>query len=372
MGALQSQFAPPQPFQYIDQSDLGEVLVLKLSNTSVKWQHIELGEPFEVELGHSVCSMGFSLDIEFLLRSGVVNSKSGSRGWWLSTIPFDKGEDGAPVFDAQNGRLLGTLRNPDPKGVQGVSFLVPINMANAMLNGYAGMEVRRATALSLAAAFPSNNARTPKMNATLPTEAKLQLEVKGQSILNDAWPSSQIYVCWENPSPGFEHGMSLVREEVQETWEHESQLRLVGWQKCAPENRGIRIKMDDSESSPPSTKGSGRQLDGVNDGMILDFTFEKWGSSCSSTRDYCIKGTAGHVFGHAIGLGHEQNRPDTPASCLASAQGQNGPTLLTPYDPDSIMNYCNPKWNNDGKLSPLDIVKVRLLYGPPVSAGAQN
>ena len=29
------------------------------------------------------------------------------------------------------------------------------------------------------------------------------------------------------------------------------------------------------------------------------------------------------------------------------------------------MNYCNPIWNGDGKLSALDIEAVQTFYGPP-------
>jgi hypothetical protein len=40
---------------------------------------------------------------------------------------------------------------------------------------------------------------------------------------------------------------------------------------------------------------------------------------------------------------------------------------LTPYDPESIMNYCNPKFYNDGNLSELDVLAVRQLYGAPAT-----
>ena len=83
--------------------------------------------------------------------------------------------------------------------------------------------------------------------------------------------------------------------------------------------------------------------------------------------DYCIKAIAVHEFGHAIGFAHEQNRPDTPGECQQPKQGENGDLLLTPYDPNSVMNYCNQKYNNDGKLSPLDIGAVQKLYGKPPS-----
>jgi hypothetical protein len=179
------------------------------------------------------------------------------------------------------------------------------------------------------------------------------------------WKKRSIYVCWENPSVNYEREMAFVRQEIAQTWESESQLRFTGWEKCEKANFGIRILIDDSG---PHTKGLGTQIDGVPNGMVLNFTFANWSPSCASSREYCIKAIAGHEFGHAIGFAHEQNRPDAPGECRQIAQGGNGDTLLTPYDPHSIMNYCNAKWNNDAKLSPLDIDAVRQLYGAPVGA----
>jgi hypothetical protein len=176
------------------------------------------------------------------------------------------------------------------------------------------------------------------------------------------WMTPQIYVCWENPSTQFQNEMNMVRQEVAQTWEQGSQLKFTGWQKCAPVNKGIRIQIDDSG---PHTKGLGRQIDGIPNGMVLNFTFANWSASCQATRDYCIKAIAGHEFGHAIGFAHEQNRPDAPGECRKQSQGGPGDKLLTPYDEHSIMNYCNAEWNNDGKLSALDIDAVRQLYGAP-------
>jgi hypothetical protein len=39
--------------------------------------------------------------------------------------------------------------------------------------------------------------------------------------------------------------------------------------------------------------------------------------------------------------------------------------LITPYDEDSVMNYCNPVFANNGVLRSLDKEKVRLICGPP-------
>jgi hypothetical protein len=73
-----------------------------------------------------------------------------------------------------------------------------------------------------------------------------------------------------------------------------------------------------------------------------------------------------HEFGHALGYSHEQNRFDAPGECAELKQGPNGDNVsLTSYDPNSVMNYCNPVYNNAGKLSEKDIKALQILYGAP-------
>lgn len=139
-------------------------------------------------------------------------------------------------------------------------------------------------------------------------------------------------------------------------------MSFSGWKKCATLNKGIRIRIEDSG---PHTKGLGNQLDGKLDGMVLNFTFENWSEGCKTQREFCIRAIAVHEFGHALGFAHEQNRFDAPGECRKLAQATDPDRLLTPYDPNSVMNYCNDKYNNNGKLSTLDVAAVQFLYGSP-------
>ncbi|MEQ1546555.1 MAG: M12 family metallopeptidase [Methyloglobulus sp.] len=95
--------------------------------------------------------------------------------------------------------------------------------------------------------------------------------------------------------------------------------------------------------------------------------------------DQCIASSVVHEFGHVLGLSHEQNRPDDPSSELCHRNDPEtviftgdigqfvyhtwGNTKFTPYDPNSVMNYCRIPYYGNTKLSLMDQVAVKVYYG---------
>src|SRR5690606_26212076 len=118
------------------------------------------------------------------------------------------------------------------------------------------------------------------------------------------WPQdTPIPVCWENPTAADGQARGWVRDAVARTWEKASNLEFTGWGACTPTSRGIRILIADSPRAP-HTDGLGKDLDGLPAGMTLNFTFQKWKTNeCSpeDQRERCIRNTAVHEFGHALG-----------------------------------------------------------------------
>jgi len=197
--------------------------------------------------------------------------------------------------------------------------------------------------------FSIANANAPKTSTS-----RHPLVVQSGTI----WQTKQIGVCWENKNgTGKEEGW--VRDAVRNSWEANSQVRFVGWRRCGSEQKGIRIRVEDTG---PHVTALGSKLDGKRGGMKLNFTFKKW--PCRPyTHEQCIKWIAVHEFGHALGFSHEQNRSDAPNWCSSEAQGSSGDIFITPYDLNSVMNYCSDEWNGRGNLSSYDKQGLQLYYG---------
>lgn len=201
-------------------------------------------------------------------------------------------------------------------------------------------------------------------------------------IASSFWKINPIKVCWENLNESKEEDRLIVRNAIKESWEKNSCLNFSGWEQCQAEGENIRIKVKNSGGAYACFIGE--KLKNKKNGIVFDFTFKDWGEKCSKLneeRTLCIQSIAVHEFGHALAYAHEHMRIETPGECIEKLKirgAYNGNDvkgdydLLTEWDKCSAMNYCNNEFNNNGKLSVLDINALHHFYCEQGGAIGEN
>ena len=176
-------------------------------------------------------------------------------------------------------------------------------------------------------------------------------------LLSGIWPQREIPVCWETANQDAEKGWVKATLRGQRSWSEQGNLSFVGWGACDSSSIGIRVTGGDVNASVVG-QSNGTAFVTLDFGPSPERTYVRCGNN-SLNREQCIKATARHEFGHAIGYAHEHNRIPKSPDCTSDPQGDNGDTTFGSFDIRSLTAYCN--FSID--MSPLDRRGTERVYG---------
>jgi len=166
---------------------------------------------------------------------------------------------------------------------------------------------------------------------------------------------------------------AFVRTAIEAWWINLTALRIT-WTDCptSGEERHVRVMLRAGDPSPNGTtirlgtdtlsNAADRTRPPPNDppGLLMGFP-ANWNASEAGRAD--LRALTLHEFGHVLGFGHEQGRPDGPLGVDCYDAGPKGGRPIGPRpDPASIMgwSYCATAGS---ALSGGDIAGAREVYG---------
>lgn len=129
-GAIASREAFPSRLIVI-QPNQHDVALLKFADTSKTYGVVTLGQVANVKVGTHLCSEGFPANQEYFFAEGPLSSTGAERGFWLTQMPSNPGDSGAPVF-LTSGEVV-AIKVGGYEGLQNVNLLIPMNLAQDLV-----------------------------------------------------------------------------------------------------------------------------------------------------------------------------------------------------------------------------------------------
>jgi hypothetical protein len=165
-GAIGSLARPKTELLILSTDKTKDIALLAFLDNSQSYRPMPLGNPFVTIAGTQLCSLSFSSELneDYHTTTGTLSKKTGEdktagiKNLWTTQMPSNFGESGAPVIDLTNGGVVAIkYGGRNPGAIQNVNYVIPLNLAKAMLEEYCNVKIPT----------PPDSGTTPAIEAVL-------------------------------------------------------------------------------------------------------------------------------------------------------------------------------------------------------------
>lgn len=183
-------------------------------------------------------------------------------------------------------------------------------------------------------------------------------------------------VCWSSGDSKSEFMMEKIKDIVTSEYSRAG-INFSDWIECPERATPSEWLIVATEDKQPWAIYGCKDADPWC--VQLNLKYEQWPADCDKKnlqdawacncqkKEYfqtCVVMNAIHEFGHAVGLAHEADRPDSV--CAQKTSDNVVKTSFGPYDPESIMNYCYNQTIVEKRLKPRlsdgDIATISKIF----------
>jgi S1-C subfamily serine protease len=132
-GRFGSAKTPPFELEFIKRDRDADAVLLQFPNTLRKLHGVTIGDSKRVPEDVPLYVLGFPVPLFNLnAGTGILSSKYGPQGRWVTSIPLNRGNSGGPIFDIKGHVIAIAIAGADE--AQAITYAIPISHVNGLID----------------------------------------------------------------------------------------------------------------------------------------------------------------------------------------------------------------------------------------------